>query len=153
MSESPEKNVVALLEEHVELAIATVQKLRAEKLELEAEIARLTSDVLQRDAQIQELETRNSNLNESYELEKLTAQEERAGIRQRLEELMAVLADTSEAGENDTSASVDEEAEEGIVFAPDEEAEENIVFKPRPVASVASAAESTESVKTEDTEA
>ena len=153
MSESPEKNVVALLEEHVELAIATVQKLRAEKLELEAEIARLTSDVLQRDAQIQELETRNSNLNEAYELEKLTAQEERAGIRQRLEELMAVLADTSEAEENDTSASVDEEAEEGIVFAPDEEAEENIVFKPRPVASVASAAESTESVKTEDTEA
>lgn len=153
MSESPEKNVVALLEEHVELAIATVQKLRAEKLELEAEIARLTSDVLQRDAQIQELETRNSNLNEAYELEKLTAQEERAGIRQRLEELMAVLADTSEAGENDTSASVDGEAEEGIVFAPDEEAEENIVFKPRPVASVASAAESTESVKTEDTEA
>ncbi len=153
MSESPEKNVVALLEEHVELAIATVQKLRAEKLELEAEIARLTSDVLQRDAQIQELETRNSNLNEAYELEKLTAQEERAGIRQRLEELMAVLADTSEAEENDTSASVDEEAKEGIVFAPDEEAEENIVFKPRPVASVASAAESTESVKTEDTEA
>ena len=153
MSESPEKNVVALLEEHVELAIATVQKLRAEKLELEAEIARLTSDVLQRDAQIQELETRNSNLNEAYELEKLTAQEERAGIRQRLEELMAVLADTSGAEENDTSASVDEEAEEGIVFAPDEEAEENIVFKPRPVASVASAAESTESVKTEDTEA
>ena len=153
MSESPEKNVVALLEEHVELAIATVQKLRAEKLELEAEIARLTSDVLQRDAQIQELETRNSNLNEAYELEKLTAQEERAGIRQRLEELMAVLADTSEAEENDTSASVDGEAKEGIVFAPDEEAEENIVFKPRPVASVASAAESTESVKTEDTEA
>ena len=153
MSESPEKNVVALLEEHVELAIATVQKLRAEKLELEAEIARLTSDVLQRDAQIQELETRNSNLNEAYELEKLTAQEERAGIRQRLEELMAVLADTSEAAENDTSASVAEEAKEGIVLAPDEEAEENIVFKPRPVASVASAAESTESVKTEDTEA
>ena len=153
MSESPEKNVVALLEEHVELAIATVQKLRAEKLELEAEIARLTSDVLQRDAQIQELETRNSNLNEAYELEKLTAQEERAGIRQRLEELMAVLADTSEAAENDTSASVAEEAKEGIVLAPDEEAEENIVFKPRPVVSVASAAESTESVKTEDTEA
>lgn len=141
MSESPEKNVVALLEEHIELAIATVQKLRAEKLELEAEIARLNSDVLQRDAQIQELETRNNNLSEAYELEKLTAQEERAGIRQRLEELMAVLADTSEAGENDAAASVDEEAEESIVFTP------------RPVASPSSAAESTDSVKTEDTEA
>ena len=141
MSESPEKNVVALLEEHIELAIATVQKLRAEKLELEAEIARLNSDVLQRDAQIQELETRNNNLSEAYELEKLTAQEERAGIRQRLEELMAVLADTSEAGENDAAASVDEEAEESIVFTP------------RPVASPSSVAESTDSVKTEDPEA
>ena len=141
MSESPEKNVVALLEEHIELAIATVQKLRAEKLELEAEIARLNSDVLQRDAQIQELETRNNNLSEAYELEKLTAQEERAGIRQRLEELMAVLADTSEAGENDAAASVDEEAEESIVFTP------------RPVASPSSVSESTDSVKTEDTEA
>lgn len=141
MSESPEKNVVALLEEHIELAIATVQKLRAEKLELEAEIARLNSDVLQRDAQIQELETRNNNLSEAYELEKLTAQEERAGIRQRLEELMAVLADTSEAGENAAAASVDEEAEESIVFTP------------RPVASPSSVSESTDSVKTEDTEA
>ncbi len=141
MTESPEKNVVALLEEHVELAIATVQKLRAEKLELEAEIARLTSDVLQRDAQIQELETRNSNLNEAYELEKLTAQEERAGIRQRLEELMTVLADTSEAGEDDAAASTDEETEESIVFTPG------------PAAPVASVEDTAESVKTDDTEA
>lgn len=138
MTESPEKNVVALLEEHVELAIATVQKLRAEKLELEAEIARLTSDVLQRDAQIQELETRNSNLNEAYELEKVTAQEERAGIRQRLEELMTVLADTSEAGEDDAAASADEETEESIVFTP------------RPATPVASGADTAESVKTDD---
>ena len=141
MTESPEKNVVALLEEHVELAIATVQKLRAEKLELEAEIARLTSDVLQRDAQIQELETRNSNLNEAYELEKLTAQEERAGIRQRLEELMTVLAETSEAGEDEAAASADEETEESIVFTPG------------PAAPVASAADTAESVETDDTEA
>ena len=141
MTESPEKNVVALLEEHVELAIATVQKLRAEKLELEAEIARLTSDVLQRDSQIQELETRNSNLNEAYELEKLTAQEERAGIRQRLEELMTVLADTSEAGENDAAASADEETEESIVFTPG------------PAAPVAPVEDTAESVKTDDTEA
>lgn len=144
MTESPEKNVVALLEEHVELAIATVQKLRAEKLELEAEIARLTSDVLQRDAQIQELETRNSNLNEAYELEKLTAQEERAGIRQRLEELMTVLADTaetSEAGEDDAAASADEETEESIVFTPG------------PATPVASVADTAESVETDDTEA
>lgn len=117
MSESPEKNVVALLEEHVELAISTVRQLRAEKLELEAEIARLNGDVLQRDARIQELEASNSELNEAYESEKLTAQEERAGIRQRLEELMTVLADTSEAVAADADKKVfDEAAEESIVF-------------------------------------
>lgn len=117
MSESPEKNVVALLEEHVELAISTVRQLRAEKLELEAEIARLNGDVLQRDARIQELEANNSELNEAYEYEKLTAQEERAGIRQRLEELMTVLADTSEAVAADADEKVvDEAAEESIVF-------------------------------------
>ena len=117
MSESPEKNVVALLEEHVELAISTVRQLRAEKLELEAEIARLNGDVLQRDARIQELEANHSELNEAYESEKLTAQEERAGIRQRLEELMTVLADTSEAVASDADKDVvDEAAEESIVF-------------------------------------
>lgn len=117
MSESPEKNVVALLEEHVELAISTVRQLRAEKLELEAEIARLNGDVLQRDARIQELEASNSELNEAYEYEKLTAQEERAGIRQRLEELMTVLADTSETVAADADEKVvDEAAEESIVF-------------------------------------
>ena len=117
MSESPEKNVVALLEEHVELAISTVRQLRAEKLELEAEIARLNGDVLQRDARIQELEASHSELNEAYEYEKRTAQEERAGIRQRLEELMTVLADTSEAVAADADKEVfDEAAEESIVF-------------------------------------
>lgn len=117
MSESPEKNVVALLEEHVELAISTVRQLRAEKLELEAEIARLNGDVLQRDARIQELEASHSELNEAYEYEKRTAQEERAGIRQRLEELMTVLADTSEAVAADADKKVfDEAAEESIVF-------------------------------------
>lgn len=117
MSESPEKNVVALLEEHVELAISTVRQLRGEKLELEAEIARLNGDVLQRDARIQELEASHSELNEAYEYEKRTAQEERAGIRQRLEELMTVLADTSEAVAADADKKVfDEAAEESIVF-------------------------------------
>lgn len=117
MSESPEKNVVALLEEHVELAISTVRQLRAEKLELEAEIARLNGDVLQRDARIQELEAGNSELNAAYESEKRTAQEERAGIRQRLEELMTVLADTSGAVAADADKEVvDEAAEESIVF-------------------------------------
>ncbi len=92
MSESFEQNIVSLLEDHVELAISTVQKLRAEKLELEAEIARLNNDVLQRDAKIQELETGNSELEEELNLKRLATTQERSEIRERLEGLMAVLA-------------------------------------------------------------
>ena len=96
MSESFEQNIVSLLEDHVELAISTVQKLRAEKLELEAKIARLDNDVLQRNAKIQELETRNSELDEELNLERLGTSQERAEIRERLEGLMAVLSPSDE---------------------------------------------------------
>ena len=92
MSESFEQNIVSLLEDHVELAISTVQKLRAEKLELEAEIARLNNDVLQRDAKIEELETQNSELEEELNLGRLATTQERSEIRERLESLMTVLA-------------------------------------------------------------
>lgn len=96
MSESFEQSIVSLLEEHVELAISTVQQLRADKLDLEAEIARLNSDVLQRDAQIQELENRNSELKEELDLERSTTSQERADVRERLENLMDVLAASNE---------------------------------------------------------
>ncbi|MDD9974316.1 MAG: hypothetical protein OXU27_09930 [Candidatus Poribacteria bacterium] len=103
MSESFEQSIVSLLEEHVELAISTVQQLRAEKLDLEAEIARLNSDVLQRDAQIQELENRNSDLEEELNLERSTTSQERADVRERLESLMDVLAASNESA-TDTGA-------------------------------------------------
>lgn len=106
MSESFEQSIVALLEEHVELAISTVQQLRAEKLDLEAEIARLNSDVLQRDAQIQELENRNSELEEELNLERSTTSQERADVRERLESLMDVLAASNE---NATDTDTDDE--------------------------------------------
>ena len=96
MSETFEQSIVSHLEEHVELAISTVQKLRAEKLELEAEIARLNSDVLQRDTKIQVLETRNSELEEELNLERLGTSQERSEIKERLEGLMNVLAASSE---------------------------------------------------------
>ena len=102
MSETFEQSIVSHLEEHVELAISTVQKLRAEKLELEAEIARLNSDVLQRDTKIQELETRNSDLEEELDLERLGTSQERSEIRERLEGLMDVLAVSNETEEPDT---------------------------------------------------
>lgn len=97
MSESFEKSIVSLLEEHVELAISTVQQLRAEKLDLEAEVARLNSDILQRDAQIQDLENRNSDLNSELELEKSATAQERDDVRERLENLMDVLSASNES--------------------------------------------------------
>jgi predicted nuclease with TOPRIM domain len=102
MSETFEQSIVSHLEEHVELAISTVQKLRAEKLELEAEIARLNSDVLQRDTKIQELETHNSELEEELNLERLGTSQERSEIKERLEGLMNVLAASNETEAPDT---------------------------------------------------
>lgn len=108
MSESFEQSIVSLLEDHVELAISTVQKLRAEKLELEAEIARLNNDVLQRDTKIQELETRNSELEEELDLERLATSQERSEVRERLEGLMAVLDPSNEETEAaDTGVEID----------------------------------------------
>ena len=97
MAESLEQSIVSLLEEHVELAISTVQELRADKLELEAEIARLNNEVAQRDAQIQRLEEHNRDLEEELNLERLAISQERTDIRERLEGLMNVLAASNEA--------------------------------------------------------
>ena len=96
MSESFEQSIVSLLEEHVELAISTVQQLRAEKLELEAEVARLNNVVLQRDTKIQELETHNSELEEELDLERLSTSQERSEVKERLEGLMNVLSASNE---------------------------------------------------------
>lgn len=111
MSEATGKNVVSLLEEHVDLAISTVNKLRDEKLALEAEVARLNNDVLQRDAKIQELESLNSDLREASELARLATEEERAGIRKQLEGLMAGLnePDGTSEGTDATAGSSENE--------------------------------------------
>ena len=103
MSEVFEQSIVALLEERVELAISTVQELRANKLELEAEIARLNNVVLQRDAQIQELENNNNGLRSELDSERSTTSEERSEIRERLAGLMDVLiaSDENEAEQDD----------------------------------------------------
>ena len=110
MAESLEQSIVSLLEEHVELAISTVQELRTEKLELEAEIARLNSDVVQRDAEIQTLEARNRDLEEELNLERLAISQERADVRERLEGLMNVLAASNEEA-SDTGTDRDREME------------------------------------------
>ena len=96
MSDPLEQSIVSLLEERVELVISTVQQLRTENLELEAEIARLNSDLLQRDTQIQDLEDRNSTLSEELASERAATSEERSEIRERLEGLMDVLIASDE---------------------------------------------------------
>ncbi|MDE0635828.1 MAG: hypothetical protein OXI43_08280 [Candidatus Poribacteria bacterium] len=102
---------MSLLEEHVDLAISTVKKLRDEKLGLEAEIARLNSDVVERDAKIQELENLNSDLREASELARLATEEERAGIRRQLEGLMDGLVEPegASAGPDKTADSSEDE--------------------------------------------
>ena len=124
MSESFEQSIVSLLEEHVELAISTVQQLRAENLELEAEIARLNSDVLQRDTKIQALETRNSELEEELDLERLATTQERSEVKERLEGLMSVLAASNETegpdiGDEIAFTAEDDESDEAPSSAAD----------------------------------
>lgn len=118
-----EQSIVSLLEERVELAISTVQQLRTDKLELEAEIVRLNSDLLQRDAQIQDLEDRNSDLREELDAERAATSNERSEIRERLEGLMDVLiaSDEGSADEIDFEVEHDESDAETV------EAEESVV--------------------------
>ena len=120
---SDEQSIVSLLEERVELAISTVQQLRTEKLELEAEVARLNSDLLQRDAQIQDLEDSNSDLREELDSERTATSDERSEIRERLEGLMDVLI----ASDEDTEDEINFEVEHDASDAETVEAEEPVV--------------------------
>ena len=122
---SDEQSIVSLLEERVELAISTVQQLRTKKLELEAEVARLNNDLLQRDAQIQDLEDRNSDLREELDAERTATSDERSEIRERLEGLMDVLIASDEDSE-DTENEIDFEVEYDESDAETVETEESV---------------------------
>ena len=119
MSEAFEQSIVSLLEERVELAISTVQQLRAEKLELETEISRLNSDLLQRDGEIQNLEDRNSDLKEELDSERAATSDERSEIRERLAGLMDVLI-ASDESPVDTNDEITFEADTDEVDTNDE---------------------------------
>ncbi len=125
MSEAFEQSIVSLLEERVELAISTVQQLRAEKLELEAEISRLNSDLLQRDGEIQNLEDRNSDLKEELDSERAATSDERSEIRERLAGLMDVLI-ASDESPVDTNDEITFEANTDEPDAEATEAEESV---------------------------
>ena len=109
MFEELRENVLTLLEERVESAINTIHRLRQDNLALESEIGQLRDDVRQRDVQIQELERRNAELKHvesnlealqgKYEQERQEGNREKAGIRERLEGLMALLNSVDSNGE------------------------------------------------------
>ena len=114
MPETSNINVVAILEEHVEHAISTVKTLRDQKLELEAEVARLNNDLMQRDATIQELETEISEMKETSELTRQASEEERAAIRRQLEGLMHGLAEPD--GNESQHGDAEDNSENEVTF-------------------------------------
>ena len=132
MLEDLRENVLTLLEERVERAIETINRLREEKLALESENNQLRNDLDQRDVQIQNLEQRNAELNHfeseilvlrnEREQERLEVDKEKAEVRERLEGLMTMLnnvenrSESQEAAEPSpldyTSETVDEEEQQ-----------------------------------------
>lgn len=114
MLEDLRENVLTLLEERVERAIETINRLREEKLALESENNQLRNDLDQRDVQIQNLEQRNAELNHfeaeiaalrnKREQERLEVDKEKAEVRERLEGLMTMLSDVESRSEEQEPA-------------------------------------------------
>lgn len=132
MLEDLRENVLTLLEERVERAIETINRLREEKLAFESENNQLRNELDQRDVQIQSLEQRNAELNHfeadltvlrnEREQERLEVDKEKAEVRERLEGLMTMLSNAESRPEgqevtqpntfNDTPETVDDETEQ-----------------------------------------
>lgn len=129
MLEDLRENVLTLLEERVERAIETINRLREEKLNFEAENNQLRNELDQRDVQIQNLEQRNAELNHfeaeiavlqnEREQERLEVDKEKAEVRERLEGLMTMLSNAESRSEGQEEAqplytpeTVDSEAEQ-----------------------------------------
>ncbi len=114
MLEDLRENVLTLLEERVERAIATINSLREEKLSLESENEQLRNDLDQRDVQIQNLEQRNADLNHfeaeitvlrsEREQERLEVDKEKAEVRERIEGLMTMLNNVEDRSESQAEA-------------------------------------------------
>lgn len=114
MLEDLRDNVLTLLEERVQRAIETINRLREEKLAFESENNQLRNELDQRDVQIQNLEQRNVELNHfetelqvlqnEREQERLDVDKEKAEIRERLEGLMTMLNNVETRSENQEAA-------------------------------------------------
>ena len=132
MLEDLRENVLTLLEERVERAIETINRLREERSAFESENNQLRNELDQREVQIQNLEQRNAELNHleaeiaalqnAREQERVEVDQEKAEIRERLEGLMTMLNNVESKSErqetaqpspiNYTSETVDNEAEQ-----------------------------------------
>ena len=132
MLEDLRENLLTLLEERVEHAIETINRLREEKLTLESENNQLRNELDNRDVQIQNLEQRNAELNHfevelqvlqnEREQERLDVDKEKAEVRERLEGLMTMLNNVESRQESQeteqptvldyTSETVDNDAEQ-----------------------------------------
>ena len=114
MLEDLRENVLTLLEERVERAIETINRLREEKLALESENNQFRNELDQRDVQIQNLEQRNAELNHfeseimvlrnEREQERLDVDKEKAEVRERLEGLMTMLNNVEDRSESQAEA-------------------------------------------------
>lgn len=114
MLEDLRDNVLTLLEERVERAIETINRLREEKLAFESENNQLRNELDQRDVQIQNLEQRNAELNHfeeelqvlqnEREQERLDVDKEKAEVRERLEGLMTMLNNVEDRSESQEAA-------------------------------------------------
>ena len=114
MLEDLRENVLTLLEERVERAIETINRLREEKLAFESENNQLRNELDQRDVQIQNLEQRNAELNHfeaeimvlraEREQERLEVDQEKAEVRERLEGLMTMLNNVESRSERQEAA-------------------------------------------------
>lgn len=114
MLEDLRENVLTLLEERVERAIETINRLRAEKLALESENNQLRNELDHRDVQVQNLEQRNTELNHfeaeitalrnERDQERLDVEAEKAEVRERLEGLMTMLNNVENRSESQEAA-------------------------------------------------
>ena len=101
MLEDLQVNIIGLLEQRVEQAVALINQLKQERTALENQIDQLQKELQQRDETIRDLENRNNqlmqmessfqNLQEQYKQQKQAVEEEKIEIRKRVESVIAVL--------------------------------------------------------------
>ena len=171
MLEDLRENVLTSLEERVERAIETINRLREEKLSLESENNQLRNELDNRDVRIQNLEQRTAELNHfeaeiialrnQREQERLDVETEKTEIRERLEGLMTMLNNVENRSESQagtqppppdyTSETVDNEAvQQEAEQPPPSDSDDTLLIPTIPIASQEAEQSSDDSDDTSD---